>query len=339
MIGFTPTTSGDWNTVPTQSKGALDTLASSGVVKSQAQNLVLASPNGSSGLPTIRALVSADIPVLPYSSSTLTSAHILVGNGSNVATDVAVSGEASIANTGAVTLTNSAVIGKVLTAYSSGAGTVSATDTILQAIQKLNGNDDLALAKASNLSDVANKATSFNNLSPMTTSGDIIYGGASGTGTRLAKGSDGQVLTLASGLPTWAAAGGSSIGAWTGYTPTFSNLGTVTSINARYRLVGTSLDIEIFGITGTTVAAEFRVTLPGSYAASLAGAGYSQAVGIAYVPNNTNAGATNTNTVLAANGNTYLTINAPANTALGLANGNSFSNTAPFTIKAMVEVV
>lgn len=37
-------------------------------------------------------------------------------------------------------LVNSAVIAKVLTGYTSGAGTVSATDNILQAIQKLNGN-------------------------------------------------------------------------------------------------------------------------------------------------------------------------------------------------------
>lgn len=40
----------------------------------------------------------------------------------------------------AVTLSNAAVIAKVLTGYSSGAGVVSATDSILQAIQKLNGN-------------------------------------------------------------------------------------------------------------------------------------------------------------------------------------------------------
>lgn len=39
---------------------------------------------------------------------------------------------------------------------------------------------------------------------PMSASGDIIYGGAAGVGTRLAKGSNGQVLTLASGLPSWA---------------------------------------------------------------------------------------------------------------------------------------
>ena len=48
------------------------------------------------------------------------------------------------------------------------------------------------------------KAGAFDALSPMTTAGDIIYGGTSGTGTRLAKGTDGQVLTLASGAPSWA---------------------------------------------------------------------------------------------------------------------------------------
>lgn len=39
------------------------------------------------------------------------------------------------------------------------------------------------------------KAAGFDALQPMTTGGDIIYGGASGTGTRLANGSAGQVLT------------------------------------------------------------------------------------------------------------------------------------------------
>ncbi len=42
---------------------------------------------------------------------------------------------------GATVVTNAAVIGKVLTGYVSGAGTVTATDNILQAIQKLNGNN------------------------------------------------------------------------------------------------------------------------------------------------------------------------------------------------------
>jgi hypothetical protein len=61
------------------------------------------------------------------------------GNAATVTTNANMTGEAtSVGN--AMTLTNSAVIGKVLTGYVSGAGTVAATDTILQAIQKLNGN-------------------------------------------------------------------------------------------------------------------------------------------------------------------------------------------------------
>ncbi len=48
-------------------------------------------------------------------------------------------GEATGSGSGAavITLTNSAVIGKVLTGYSSGSGTITATDSILQSIEKL----------------------------------------------------------------------------------------------------------------------------------------------------------------------------------------------------------
>lgn len=55
------------------------------------------------------------------------------------------------------------------------------------------------LLAANNLSDVATKATAFNNISPMTTAGDLIYGGASGAATRLAIGTAGQALTVNGG--------------------------------------------------------------------------------------------------------------------------------------------
>jgi hypothetical protein len=61
------------------------------------------------------------------------------------------------------------------------------------------------LSIANGGTNATTKTAAFDALSPMTSAGDIIYGGTSGTGTRLAKGTDGQVLTLASGLPTWAA--------------------------------------------------------------------------------------------------------------------------------------
>jgi len=44
----------------------------------------------------------------------------------------------------------------------------------------------------------------FDALSPMSAEGDVIYGGSSGTVTRLGKGDNDQVLTLASGVPVWA---------------------------------------------------------------------------------------------------------------------------------------
>jgi hypothetical protein len=74
-------------------------------------------------------------------SSALAQDHIFVGNASGIATDVAMSGEASIVASGAITLSNSAVIGKVLTAIDvSTNGTVAATDSILAAIGKLAAN-------------------------------------------------------------------------------------------------------------------------------------------------------------------------------------------------------
>jgi hypothetical protein len=42
---------------------------------------------------------------------------------------------------------------------------------------------------------------------PMTTAGDLIYGGASGTATRLAAGTEGYVLTMGATNPAWAAVG------------------------------------------------------------------------------------------------------------------------------------
>ena len=47
------------------------------------------------------------------------------------------------------------------------------------------------------------KSTAFDALSPMTASGDIIYGGLNGTGTRLGKGNNGTVLTMENNVPTW----------------------------------------------------------------------------------------------------------------------------------------
>jgi len=83
----------------------------------------------------------------------------------NVTTNANLTGEVTSVGNGA-TLSNAAVIGKVLTGYTSGAGTVAATDNILQAIQKLDGN----------------KATNANLTGPITSVGNATSV-ASQTGT------------------------------------------------------------------------------------------------------------------------------------------------------------
>lgn len=86
------------------------------------------------------------------------------------------------------------------------------------------------------------KAAAFDALSPMTTGGDIIYGGASGTGTRLANGSVNQYLASGGGTaaPVW-----TSFVAPTVQTITATGAGTYTlpssprtPLYIRVRLVG-----------------------------------------------------------------------------------------------------
>jgi len=55
-------------------------------------------------------------------------------------------------------------------------------------------------------------STAFNNLSPMTTAGDIIYGAIAGAGTRLALGSTNQVLKSLGGIPAWGKIDNNAIG-------------------------------------------------------------------------------------------------------------------------------
>lgn len=63
----------------------------------------------------------------------------------------------------------------------------------------------LKLAKASNLSDLASASTAYNNISPMTTKGDMEYESSAGTAARLPVGSAGQVLGVSGGVPAWGA--------------------------------------------------------------------------------------------------------------------------------------
>ena len=77
--------------------------------------------------------------------------------------------------------------------------------------------------------------TSVKALNPGTTSGDIDYYTSATAKARLAKGTDGQVLTLASGLPSWASA---------------SNAANFTLVNAGGTAMSGSATVTVSGISG-----------------------------------------------------------------------------------------
>ena len=111
-------------------------------------------------------------------NANLTGGVTSVGNAATVVTNANLTGEAtSVGN--AATLTNSAVIGKVLTGYVSGAGTVSATDSILTAIQKLNGN---AASSVSSISFASTGLTPATATTGAVTVGGTLSAGYGGTG-------------------------------------------------------------------------------------------------------------------------------------------------------------
>lgn len=96
---------------------------------------------------------------------------------------------------------------------------------------------------------------------PMTTAGDIIYGGSSGTPTRLAAGSDGQVLTLASGSPAWAA---SSPTNWTTAVNTSAPNATIPTVSFTVSNAAANVDAAIISKgTGATLARVADNSTPG----------------------------------------------------------------------------
>lgn len=166
----------------TQLQAFIDNLSGGGI--GTVIGVAIASTNGFTG-------TSDGNPINPTLTLATSISGVLKGNGTAISA-----------------ATNADINGKLLTGYISGAGVVAATDSILQGIQKLNGNiaalgtpvtsvsgtanrvtstggttpvidisatfEGLLLKKASNLSDVASAATSRANLGS-TTVGDNIY--------------------------------------------------------------------------------------------------------------------------------------------------------------------
>src|SRR5581483_2687669 len=224
QLGYEPSTPANWSPVPTTFAEACDTLAAhsgaSGPVTSvglsasptsvfsvsgspvtsagtlalgldtQAAHTLLAGPTSGSAVPGFRTLAVSDVPTLNQnttgtaanitasSNSTLTSLPSLVLPGAQVSGNI--SGSA-----GNIT----AAVNSTLTTLPS---LVLPTSQLSGTIPIVHGGTGQSTA-----------STGFNALSSCAIAGDIPFESATGVVSALPVGSNGQVLTVNSGLPSW----------------------------------------------------------------------------------------------------------------------------------------
>lgn len=182
----------------------------------------------------------------------------------------------------ATTLTNAPVIAKVLTGYTSGAGTVSASDSIISAIQKLNGNDATNANLTGDVTSVGNATTLTN--APVIAK--VLTGYTSGAGTVSSADSILSAIQKLNGNnatnanltgPITSVGNATSIASQTGTgtkfvvdtTPTINNpniVGTATNDNAAAGSVGEYIESSVpvgsvVALTSTTAKTVTSITL------------------------------------------------------------------------------
>jgi hypothetical protein len=131
---------------------------------------------------------------------------------------------------------------------------------------------DLTTAQTLTNKTLTSPALTTPTISTATTNGDILYGTGSGALTRLGIGSTSQVLTVAGGVPTWAAAGGGG-GMTLISTTTLSGASTTISVSSNsYKTlvmfvesVDCSGDVDVFmQLNGETGATAYTPVMQGS---------------------------------------------------------------------------
>lgn len=255
---------------------------------------------------TLTSVQAGDIPTLNQNTSgsaaKWTTARNLAGNSVDGSANVPFSnsficGGTSDSGLSSAQFTGSLGTGIVKNTTSTGALSIAVAGDFPTLNQNTTGTSSnvtgtVAIAKGG--TGQTSKASAFDALQPMTTGGDIIYGGASGTGTRLANGSSGQVLTSngSTSAPSWQTAGGGSgvtgsyVSSYFGVASTWST--TSTSFADGTNSGGNSLTVRqnsgitltagasnICGVTFTppVSSAVYLVTVNTSVNESLAGNG------------------------------------------------------------------
>ena len=163
------------------------------------------------------------------------------------------------------------------------------------------------LFKANNLSDVASALTSFNNISPLTTTGDLLY--FNGTNNaRLAIGSSNYILAVSGGAPAWIANPGLLAA---------NNLSDLASLSTALTNLGLSSSSNVTFATLTTTG--LNKLSNANALTAYAGGGQSSALALTHAINRVTTVATAADSVklpTSAAGLTCVVINAAASNAL-----------------------
>lgn len=148
-----------------------------------------------------------------YIPKTLTSAYILVGNGSNVATGVAVSGDITMSNAGVAGIASGVIVNDDVNASAAIALSKLAATTASRAlVSDGSGFVSASAVTSTELGYVSGVTSAIQTqlnakvaTATLTTNGDLLYRDGTGTVTRLPVGTNGYVLGVTAGIPTWEA--------------------------------------------------------------------------------------------------------------------------------------
>ena len=263
---------------------------------------------------------------LSYTTDDVTEGSNLYYTDARFDTRFATKSTANLSESGNLYFTTARVLATALAGYTSGAGTISASDTVLSAIEKLNGNLAAYATTSKTFTNTTFSATSnvlggVNVVMGSDATGDIYYRNSSGFLTRLAIGSAGQVLTVSAGLPSWAAAGGGGNMSTSTYDPA-TIAEQLVGLTASQTLTNKTLTSPILttptlGVASATTINKVTITAPATGSTLTIQDGFTLTV-------TANSSVSGTNT-----GNeTLSSINALAITTVGTVTSGTWSATA-----------